>query len=105
MKKYFQIYNYSDALKEKISIYNITIKVDIWWQDIKKVKGIKERYVTWKKFKKLFKRKYLSKQYYEKKSKEYYELRLGYMTIKEIYSNFLSLLRYVPYIIDDNPKI
>ena len=69
MKKYFQIYNYSDELKAKMTIYNMTGKIDIWWQDIKKVKGIKERYVTWKTFKKLFKIKYLSEQYYEEKAK------------------------------------
>ena len=51
MKKYFQIYNYSDKLKAKMTIYNLTRKTNIWWQDIKKVKGIKERYVTWKTFK------------------------------------------------------
>ena len=46
MKKYFQIYNYSDELKSKMTIYNLSGKTDIWWQYIKKVKGIKERYVT-----------------------------------------------------------
>ena len=46
MKKYFQIYNYSDELKDKMAIYNLTKKEDIWWQDIKKVKGINEIYVT-----------------------------------------------------------
>ena len=45
----FQIYNYFDELKDKMAIYNMNGKADIWWQDIKKVKGIKERYVTWKK--------------------------------------------------------
>ena len=50
----------------------------------KKVKGIKERYVTWKTFKNLFKRKYLSEQYYEEKAKEFYELRLGARTMKEL---------------------
>ena len=55
MKKYFQIYNYSNELKAKMAIYNLTRMVDIWWQDIKKVKGIKERYVTWKTFKKYLK--------------------------------------------------
>ena len=53
----------------------------------------------------MFKRKYLSEQYYEEKAKELYELRLGSMTMKELCSNFLSLLCYVPYIIDENPKI
>ena len=41
MKNYFQIYNYSYELKEKMTIYNLTGKVDIWWKDIKKVKNIK----------------------------------------------------------------
>ena len=50
MKKYFQIYIYFDELKAKMAIYNKIGKAYIWWQDIKKVKGIKERYVTWKTF-------------------------------------------------------
>ena len=41
MKKYFQIYNYFDKLKAKMTIYNMTGKEDIWWRDINKVKGIK----------------------------------------------------------------
>ena len=69
MKKYFHIYNYSNELKDKMFIYNLTGKSYIWWQYMKKVKGIKERYVTWKTFKKLFKRKYLLEQYYEEKAK------------------------------------
>ena len=59
MKKYFQIYNYSNELKAKMDFYNMTGKEDIWCKDIKKVKGTKPRYVMWKTFKKLFKRKYL----------------------------------------------
>ena len=55
MKKYFHIYSYSDELKEKIAIYNLARKKDMWWQDIKKVKGIKACYVTWRTFKKHFK--------------------------------------------------
>ena len=50
MKKNFQIYNYSDKLKSQMAIYILNGNVDIWWQDIKKVKGIKERYVIWKTF-------------------------------------------------------
>ena len=69
MKKYFQIYNYSNELKAKMAIYNLTKKAYIWWQDINKVKGIKDRYVTWKTFKKIFKIKYLSEQHYEEKEK------------------------------------
>ena len=56
-------------------------------------------------FKNIFKRKYLLEQYYKEKAKEFYELRLGAMTMKELCSNFLSLLRCLPYIIDEKTKI
>ena len=46
MKKYFHIYNYSHILKPRIPIYNLTEKADIWWQDIKRLKNIKEKYLT-----------------------------------------------------------
>ena len=70
MKTYFHIYNYSDELKEKMESYNLTGKDDVQWQDIKRVKNIKEHYVTWKIYKKYFKRKYLSEQYCEEKDKK-----------------------------------
>ena len=49
--------------------------------------------------------KFLSEQYYEERAKEFYELKLGSMSVKELSNKFLSLLRYVPYIIDEKPKI
>jgi len=64
MKKYFQIYNYSSELKEIMVIYNLTEKEDIWWQDSKRIKNIKEHNVTSKTFKIYFKKQYLSKQYH-----------------------------------------
>ena len=79
MKKYFRIYNYSDRLKSWMAIYNLTGNDDIWWQDIKRVKSLKEKYLTWRVFKKYFKRKLLSEQYYEERAKEFYELKLGSM--------------------------
>ena len=105
MKKYFEIYNSLDELKEKVAIYNLNGNKYIWWKDIKKDKGIKERYVTWKTFKKIFKRKYLSEHYYEEKYKEFYELRLGAMIMNELCSKLLRLICYAPYIIDEQPKI
>ena len=105
MKKYFQIYNYFDELKAKMSLYNLTRKEDIWWLDIKKFKGLNEICVTWRTFNLFFKRIYLSKQYYKENAGEFYELRLGAMTMKEICSKFPSLLHYVPYIIDEKLKI
>ena len=61
MRKYFQIYNYSNQLKERMAIYNLFGKADIWWQDLKRVKGIKEKEVNSSTFKRYFKKKFLSK--------------------------------------------
>ena len=46
-----------------------------------------------------------SEQYYKERAKEFYDLKLGSMSMKELSSKFLILLRYVPYIIDKNPKV
>ena len=48
-----------------MAIYNLTGKVDIWWQDLKRVKGIREKNNHCSTFKKYFKKKFLSEQYYE----------------------------------------
>ncbi len=54
---------------------------------------------------KYFKKQYLSEQYYEDKAKEFYELKLGNMTMKDMCSKFLYLLYYVPYISEKKPKV
>ena len=88
-----------------MAIYNLTRKEDIWWQDIKRVKGIREKNINWSTFKKYFKKKLLSEQYCGERAKEFYELKLGTMNMKELNCKFLSLLRYVPYIVDEKPKV
>ena len=57
-----------------MDIYNLSGNVDIWWQDLKRVKGIKEKNVNWSTFKRYFKNKFMSEQYYEERAKEFYEL-------------------------------
>ena len=69
------------------------------------MKGIKEKNVSWSTFKRYFKNKFLSEQYYEERAKEFYELKLGSMTMKDLNNKFLSLLRYVPYLVDEQPKV
>ena len=69
MKKYFQIYNYSNQLKARMAIYNLSGKANIWWKDLKRVKGIKEKNVNWSTFKRYFKNKFMSEQYYEERAK------------------------------------
>jgi hypothetical protein len=57
------------------------------------------------KFKKYFQKKYLSKHYYDRKMKEFFELKLGSMTMDEYERIFLELLRYVDFIKDEQVKI
>ena len=87
MKKYFQIYSYSNSLKARMDIYNLPRKADIWWQDIKRVKNIREKYVTWRTFKKYFKIIFFLEQYYEERDKEFQDLKIGSMSMKELSIN------------------
>jgi hypothetical protein len=105
IKKYFQIYNYSSNMKVRMAIYNLKGKASIWWQDLKLAKGLKEKQMEWSDFKKYFKKQYLSESYYERKTKEFYELRLRQMTMDDLINKFLELLRFVPYIKEDKVKI
>jgi hypothetical protein len=61
--------------------------------------------MTWKTLKRYFNKQYLYKQYYEGKSKEFYEPKLRNLTMKYLCSKFLSLFHYVPYTVDEKPKI
>jgi hypothetical protein len=69
------------------------------------VQYIRERYITWKEFKRYFEKKYLTKRYYDRKMKEFFELKLGSMTIEEYEQRFLELLKYVPFIKEETIKI
>jgi hypothetical protein len=46
-----------------------------------------------------------SEKYFDEKTKELYELKLGQLTIEEYVSRFLDLLRYVPYIKVEKEKV
>ena len=69
------------------------------------VKGSREEHFTWRHFERLFKKKYLSKRYYDDRGNEFYKLNMGSMTDEEYTSRFLELLRYVPYLEDEKAKI
>jgi hypothetical protein len=77
----------------------------IFWEDLRNVKGIHEKDLSWKQFEKHFKEKYLSEKYFDGKTKEFYELRMGQLTIEEYVNKFLELLRYAPYINDEQVKV
>jgi hypothetical protein len=80
-------------------------KESMWWDQLLQVKHPKEKNVSWKEFKKYFENKYLTKRYYDKKMKEFFEFKLGSMTIDEYERRFLELLKYVSFIKDETIKI
>jgi len=47
----------------------------------------------------------LSERYYDVKAKEFYELKIRYMTNEEYMTKFLDLLRYVTYLKDEKTKV
>jgi hypothetical protein len=105
MRKYFQLHNYSSQVEGRISIYQLKGKASMWWDQFVQVQHIDEKNVTWREFKRYFQKKYLTKRYYDKKMKEFFELKLGSMTIDEYERRFLELLKYVSFIKDEKVKI
>jgi hypothetical protein len=77
----------------------------MWWDHYVQVKHIDEKKVTWKEFKRYFQNKYLTKRYYDRNMKDFFELKLGSMMIDEYERIFLELLKYVPFIKDEQVKI
>ena len=69
------------------------------------MKGIHDEYLSWERSEKYFRKKYLSEKYFDEKSKEFYEHKLGQRTIEEYVSRFLELLRYIPYIKEEKEKV
>jgi N-glycosylase/DNA lyase len=105
MRKYFQLHNYSSHAEGIISVYQLKGKASMWWNHLVQVQHIKEKSLTWREFKKYFEKKYLTKIYYDKKMKEFFELKLGSMTIDEYERRLLELIKYVSFIKDDIVKI
>jgi hypothetical protein len=69
------------------------------------VKRIHEKDLSWKKFEKYFKKNYMSQKYFDGKTKDLYELKMGQLTIDEYINKFIELIRYVPYIKDEKVKM
>jgi hypothetical protein len=92
MNKYFQLHNYSACAEGRIVMYQMKGKASMWWDQFVQVQHIREKEVTWKEFKRYFEKKYLTKRYYDRKMKEFFELKLGSMTIDEYEQSFLELL-------------
>jgi hypothetical protein len=83
LKKYFRVHDYSENLKAWIALFNLNGKDSIWWEDLRNVKDL-----SWNQFEKYFRKQYLSKKYMDGKTKEFYELWLGELTIEEFVNKF-----------------
>lgn len=104
MNKLFRLHDYLGNMKARIDNFSIKGKLNIWWEFLKNVRGIREEDLTWSQFKRLFKKKYLSKIYYDDTEKDFYELKMRSITNEEYASRFLEFLRYVPYIKEEKEK-
>jgi hypothetical protein len=71
-------------------MYQLKGKASMWWDQLVQVQHIREKDITWKEFKRYFKKKYLTKRYYDRKMKEFFELKLGSMTIDEYERMFIK---------------
>jgi len=105
MNKYFQLYEYDHNLKARLAIFQLQGKETLWWEEVKIVKGVSEQTITWEKFQKYFKERYLTERFYDEKAKEFHNLRLGQQTMDEFINRFTSLLRYVPYLKEEKSKV
>lgn len=57
LKKSFIFHSYSEMMKAKITTFNLKGKADVWLEDVKNVKGIKEEDFIWDDFERIFKKK------------------------------------------------
>jgi hypothetical protein len=92
-------------LKSGVATFNLNGKDSIWWEDLKNVKGIHEEDLSWERFERYFKKKYLSKKYFNEKTNEFYEIKLRQLTVEEYVNKSLELLRYIPYIKEEKEKV
>jgi hypothetical protein len=77
----------------------------MWWDQLKQAKHLDEKRISWRKFKGYCKEKLFSENYYERKMKYLFELKLGSMTMDEYEKMFFKLLKYVDLIKDEKVKI
>ena len=71
MKKFFELHDYIENMKAKTTIFSLKGKANIWWEDVKNVKGMHEENFTQNEFERLFKNKYLSEIYFNDRAKDF----------------------------------
>ena len=95
----------SAQIRRRLGFLSSALEVaTIRLEDVKQVKQVRTNDLSWHEFKILLRKKYLSERYYDGKAKEFYELNMGSMKNEEYMTHFLELLRYVPYLEDEEDK-
>jgi hypothetical protein len=105
MKKYFQLHDYPSQVEANISTYHLQGKTTMWWDQLKKDKNLDEKRISWIQVKGYFQEKYFFEDHYERNIKDFFEIKLGTMTMEEYEKRFFELLKYVDFIKDVNVKI
>ena len=85
-------------MQEWVAIYHLQGKASIWWDQLVNIKDIDEDIISWNKFKKYFQKEYLFENYYDKNMEQFFELKLGSMTVDSYEKKFLELLKYANFI-------
>jgi hypothetical protein len=62
----------------------------MWWDHLKKDKNLDEKRILWKQFKGYFEEKKIFEHCYERKMKEFFEIKLGSMTMEEYEKRFFE---------------
>ena len=83
-------------MKSWISIYNLNGKAARWWRDLKHTKRDEVKDIRWSTFNKIFQEKYMSERFFDRKVKEFDELKMGPLTMDAFINIFLDFLHYVP---------
>lgn len=105
MNKLFELHEYMNNMKDTITISILKGKEDIYWEDVKRVRDIRINDLSWREFKRFFRKKYLSERYYGSKENEFYELKKRSMMDEEYMTKFLELLMYSPYLSEEKDKV
>lgn len=56
-------------MKTKVAIFSLKGKDDIWWEDMRNVKEIREKELPWRRFENYFREQYLPERSYDNKIK------------------------------------
>ncbi|KAH9311766.1 hypothetical protein KI387_026801, partial [Taxus chinensis] len=105
LQQYFGLHDCNSNTKARIVVYHLEEHVVLWWAHLKQVKGYVDSTITWEKFEKKFRTRYVSANHRERKKTEFHSLKQNNMTVAEYEAQFLDLIRHVDYMKDEESKV